>query len=144
MTFQEEVLEYGLKELLPLLFAHRAEVNLFGEELDPDLETYVELHRNEMLKFYTMRDDSGIVGYSLYHIYNHLHHRKVKVAQADLIYVKPEHRLSGLKLLRYTEKALAREGVNIILTGAPEISRLGGVLEYKGYKVLEKMYIKEI
>ena len=126
------------------MIEHRKEINLFDRPLDPDFDSYLALEQAGFLKSYTLRDDGELVGYVLYHVYNHLHHREVKVAQMDLIYVKPSHRLSGLKLLRYTEEALTKEGVSFILTGAPEISRLGGVLEKKGYKVFEKMYIKEI
>lgn len=120
------------------------EINIFGRDLDPDFEAYYALEEANSLKSYILRDQGEIAGYCLVLVYDHLHHRGMKCAQLDMIYVKPSHRLSGIKLLRYTEKALAKEGVEMFLQGAPGISRLGGILEKMKYDKLETTYIKDL
>ena len=141
---QEERLDQYLKEALPLMISNNQEVNLFGRDLDPDFEAYYALEQNNALKSYILRDQGELVGYCLILLYDHLHHRGMKCAQLDMIYVKPSHRLSGIKLLRYTEEALTKEGVDVFLQGAPGISRLGGILEKMKYNELETIYIKDL
>ena len=144
MKYQEETFSYFIESALPLFLKHNREINLFGEELDIDINSYYECEESGSLKVYTVRDESNLVGYCAFFLYDHTHHRALKVAQQDVLYVDPRYRRCGLKLLRYTEERLKKESVAIILQAAPKISRLDKVLERMNYIELETVYMKRI
>ncbi len=84
------------------------------------------------------------MGYSIFLLFNHLHHSKVLMASQDVVYVAPRARTAGIKLIRFTEKELKKLGVSVISQGAPKISRLAKVLERMGYSESETIYNRRL
>lgn len=145
MKYQEEKLKTYLKEALPMMVDNNNEVNLFGEPLSLDFETYLASEEAGGLKSYTVRtEENKLVGYCLFFISNHTHHKGMMVAHQDVIYVDPIYRTCGIRLLRYTESELKTQGVNLIIQAAPKISRLGKVLERLKYEEMETLYIRRL
>lgn len=145
MKFKEEKFNDFIKEAIPLMLANNHEIDLFKEKLDLDFQAYYDLEKAGSTIAFTARTDEGkLIGYCIFLLYSHLHHRTKLVASQDVIYVDPAYRTCGLKLLRYTETELKALGVNYILQSAPKISRLGKVLERLGYEELETLYIRRV
>lgn len=145
MILQEEKFETYLQEAIPLMVKHNNEINLFSERLDLDFEQYFNLEKLGQVKSYTARNSAGkLIGYCIFLLYNHLHHSSKLFAHQDAIYIDPDYRTCGLKLLRYTEKELHAIGVSFILQAAPKISRLGKVLERLQYEELETIYVRRL
>lgn len=142
--FARENLDSFLTESYALMIENNNEINLFGSVLQPDFDSYYNLEKNDSLICFTARSDERIIGYAIFMIYNHMHHLSIKVAHQDMIYVAPKYRVSGIKFIRYTEKALKEIGVNVILQAAPKISRLGGVLTRLGYIEMETIYTRKL
>ena len=144
MQYQEEKFSKLYSELIPLLKEHRREVDLFGLELDVDGETYIQWEVAGISRLYTVRDEGKLVGYALYVLFTHNHHKTSLHATHDVLYLSKEKRGHGLTFLRYCEEKLKEEGVNILHQCVPECNDWGKVLEFKGYKKLETIYVKEI
>ena len=145
MIYAEEKFQDWFKDAVPLVVANSKEIDIFGQQLDLDLEAYVSMDMHDLIKSFTVRDDDGkLVGYCLFYIYNHTHFKEMKVAKQDVIYVDPKYRTCGIKLLRYTEKELKSHGIDLIIQAAPKISRLGGVLKRLGYEEMETLYTRRL
>jgi len=144
INYRVEPLESFLSEAIPLFHANNKEINLFDKDLDLDFQTYLELDKAGILKCFTVRSNTKLVGYALFSKVNNAQHKDMVVAHQDVIYIMPEYRLSGIKLLRYTEKVFKEEGVDYIFQAAPKISRFGKVLERLGYTELETIYTRKL
>jgi GNAT superfamily N-acetyltransferase len=96
MHFQKEKLSTCQKEMEPL-FLRQYEENEDGEfGLDPDYETYLRLEELDILHIYTVRDGETLVGYLVLIVHEMLHHKGIKYALSDIIYVAPEYRNSRI------------------------------------------------
>lgn len=144
MQYQEEKFSKLYNELVPLLKEHRSEINLFNKDLEIDGETYIEWERANTSRLYTVRSEGKLVGYCLMVLFTHNHHKTSLHATQDVLFLSKEYRGHGLTFLRYCEERLKEEGVNVIHQCVPSCNDWGKVLEFKGYKKLETIYVKEL
>lgn len=135
-----------LEELYPLWREHHNE--LVGKEtpLQPDLERYIQLQRNQRLVIFTIRDKyQRLCGYSFFVLSNHLHRTQVIKADNDLFFIREYYRRGWLasKFIQFCEKKLFSTKVNQIYMRTKTKQSFGVLLERSGYKQEEVLYIKK-
>lgn len=131
-------------ELLPLFFLHRDEIDLYGRQLNIDFESYAALEEQGLLRIYTMRNQTKLVGYCVFYLYNHMHHKEMLVAKQDVLFVDRQFRGRGLSLLRYCDRMLKIEGVNTVIQCVPNGGEWGTILKRMGYHEQETAYAKTL
>ena len=73
-------------------------------QIEPDFDVYQAIDEAGNLIIYTARDDSRLVGYAIALLYVSPHHRKMKTANGDSIYLEPDYRVLAPVLV---EKVMA-------------------------------------
>lgn len=146
MQFQREKLSPELfSEVLPLLSAHYREVAHYQDiEFDPDMEGYEKLEKAEMLRIFTCRDEGELVGYAVYMVSRNLHYKNSKQAHQDILYVKPEKRGVGHRLVRWADEQLRLEGVQVVAQHTKAKHNFGPMLEWLGYELMDHIYVRRL
>lgn len=135
-------------EIPTLLHAQYAELATYRDiPLDPDVEAYCRLEDQGLLRCYTARIGSQLIGYAVFLVGPSLHYRGSVQARADVVYVAPAHRHTrvGFKLLVHADMALREEGVQVVChhvkLSHPE---LGHLLLAIGYQPIETMFARRL
>jgi hypothetical protein len=118
MDLQKELLITIKDELQLLLVDHYEELTLNKHQvkLNPDWDRYFELERQGKLHLFTLRDQTELVGYSVFFLDTHIHYKDLMVATNDIIYLKKSDRLgiSGIRLIKYSEQQMKLLGADKI------------------------------
>ncbi len=144
IKFQREFFSEMYYEMAPLNELHHAEINLFGDPLDVDINTYIQCETDGIFRLYSMRIDNELVGYSGFFIYHHPHHAKIKHASQDVLFIRQDKRGHGTIFIRYCEGELKKLGVDVVLQHVPKINDWSKVLERMDYTELETTYFRRI
>ena len=134
-------------EAMPLLRAHYREIAHHQDiPLDPDFERYKHLEDLNVLRCYTARDDEDgrLLGYAVFIVSPNLHYRKSIQAMQDVLYVRPENRGTGLRLVRYADECLAADGVQVVTQHIKAAHNFGAALERMGYELIDLIYQKRL
>jgi hypothetical protein len=119
VTYQVETYEQVVPDIQELIKLHYEEIALNKQAipLDPDWNRYKMLSDNNMLCIITARDDSRLIGYSIFFINQHMHYNSTKVASNDVLYLLPEYRkgMAGIKLLKVSEQELKKINVTKVV-----------------------------
>jgi GNAT superfamily N-acetyltransferase len=99
MHFAVECVADVWPEAEPLTRLHWEEIakNKALLTLNPDVEKYELLDKNDALLLVTARDDGALVGYFLWIVLPHPHYKHVLVAEEDLHFLSPEYRSGGVR-----------------------------------------------
>ena len=147
-TYQRESFEEAYKDAAPLLIKHWAEISSnLDIALDVNVEAYVLSEANNLLRIYTARDEGVMLGYVALFIHRGLHYQQSVQATQDVFYVDPDHRgkMLGIRLIRFMEDQLRKEGVQIIHQHVKlKHPALGRLLERSGYTAVEKIYQRRL
>lgn len=111
ITFEWSPLAEALDEgLEAIVRAHWDEVGVHKDTvpLACDWDKYQELEDKDILKLMLARRGEKLVGYASYLVLPHLHYCTTLHASNDAIYVDPEERGLGIRLIRAAEKALVK------------------------------------
>ena len=131
-------------EIATLLDAHKEELCLFDNvKLNPKWEQYRRMADMGMLHVVFARDDGVLIGYVVNFIIDHMHY-DFKMAANDILYMKPDYRGHGIRLIRFTEKCLKLRGVDIYTISIKPHVDFSPVLERFGYKHLESNYWRRL
>ncbi len=133
-----------LASLSDLPAAHGAEAGAAPVTLD--LDAYAVLDAAGALRIYTARSMGELAGYATWIVSpTNLHHKGLRYAAMDAIYVVPAKRgLTGPNLLRYSERALRGEGVKEIVLNVPLANDWTPLAERMGYERAEVQMRKHI
>jgi GNAT superfamily N-acetyltransferase len=95
--------------LAAIVERHWQEVGLHKDKmpLDVDWEKYHVLEDQGFLRLISARAGDLLVGYASFLVLPHLHYAQTLHALNDAIYVAPEYRGVGVRLIRAAEKMLA-------------------------------------
>ena len=119
ISFYNESFDDVKQDIISLIKLHYDEIALDKEHipLDPDWEKYKQLYDAKRLLIITARDDSKLVGYSIFFVSNHPHYKSSVYANNDLLFLHPDYRKGslGIKLIKVSEKILKEIGVVKIL-----------------------------
>lgn len=118
ITYQEEKFSACLEEMKPLFEVHWAEVANHKDDrpLDPDYPMYYVLNDHKILRIFTARDEGKLIGYSFWIVANHLHYRTWMYAVADIYWLDPAQRKTGVSFdfFNKTEEWLKSLGVKSV------------------------------
>lgn len=130
---------------LPRLAQAHHEERGVPEPLDLDFMQYEVLDALQRIRCYTARIGGALVGYASYIVGGTMHHRTLKRATHEALYVMPEYRAggTGARLLAYAERMLASEGIaSVTAQGNSEThARLYARL---GYRADDTIYVKDL
>lgn len=138
-----------MKRLLP---EHWREVDVFQADapLNPDWERYVDFEKAGMLFIMTARAQGVLVGYLTVVVYPHLHHRDVKWATVDVMWLHPSFRKgwTGVRMLRHLEKGMRKLGAGVVWFAVKNHFKnrnargVGELLTFLGYGEVETVFAK--
>lgn len=115
--------------------------------LDVDADAYRAMEANGALRVYTARVGGELVGYAVFLVGRNPHYCQSLQARCDVFYVAPDRRgyRLGVELVRYSERMLAAEGVQVVYhhtkIAHPLLARL---LEHLGYDAVEVNYARRL
>ena len=135
-------------EAQPLLVQHWAEIALYPDiPLAPNFSSYCGIEDNGMLRVYTAREDSALVGYAAFIVLDHLHYAGSKQANQDVLFLLPSHRNAGNgnAFIAYAEDQLRDEGCQAVTHHVKHhILDFGPLLAHRGYADFETLWIKRL
>lgn len=150
--FAWEALATSQHDVAKLLNAHWREVDVFHDDapLDPDWTRYAQLDQFGWLGIATVRIDGEMIGYMTLIIGPHLHHKAVKWATVDVMYLHPKYRKgwTGVRLIKFVEKGLRKLEVKVFWFSVKshftnERGRtVEEVLKFLGFDYTEATYAK--
>lgn len=134
---------FGIESILtiPEIVDNLAEVN--HEEsghilpLNVDIAAYPE----SITKVFTLRDDNVLVGYSIFLVVPHPHHKGKVFAINDVVYVKPEYRAESKKFFDSVEQNLSADVIQYAMNYNKPHDNL---MKSMGYFPLEIVYHKVV
>lgn len=147
ITYQVERAAELWDEIRPLLIRHWEEIAHFKDiPLNPSVDAYARLEAAGVLRCYTVRLAGALIGYLVATVVPSLHYSGSLQAHQDVLFLLPEHRRGriGLHLLRFAEKALREEGVQVLHQHVKVAHDFGPLLERDGYELVDKIYAKRI
>jgi GNAT superfamily N-acetyltransferase len=107
----------------------------YGErefDIEPDFDTYQKQAQAGNLVIVTLRNES-LLGYVIGFLYRSWHHRKIICANADTIYVEPDHRGHSVALMGRFEREVQGLGAQIIGWPTHANSPVYELLRARGY-----------
>ena len=135
-------------EIKPLLHQQyeETEKHITGLELDPDYDRYVKLDELGYLKCITCRLDNKLIGYAIFFIHQHIHHKTCLTASEDLYYIAPEHRAGRVayKLFKESERLLKEQHIQRIIMSCKTYIDQTKLFEHLGFTLYEKHFTKMI
>ncbi len=147
ITYQREPVHGLWPELLPMMEAHYVELGEHHDiELNVDTGMYETVDGLGGLRCFTARDGADLVGYAVFFVREHAHHRDSVQASCDAVYLAPSYRcgLTGVDLLAHANRALRDEGVQVVRYGAKPDTPLSASLARLGYTLSEHTFSKRL
>lgn len=116
MIFKRERAHDVIPEMLPLFEKHYKEIARYKDiPLDPDLDLYRKMEDSGVLRVFTARDAQGVLsGYAVYFIKHNPHYKSSLMAVQDILFIDPDKRGTGTKLILWCDAELQKEGVQVI------------------------------
>lgn len=115
ITFQRENCAQVIQDIQPLLVQHWEEVANYKDviKLNPDFDKYLDLEKKNLLVIITCREDTTLIGYSVFFLYKHIHYQDHLFASNDVLFLIKCARKGrqGIKLIRESERILKTLGV---------------------------------
>lgn len=147
LRFEREKLMDWFDEAMPLFEKHFSEVSHFQDiALDINKESYRQIEEAGVLRTYTVRKDGKLVGYSIYFVKANIRYQKSVQAVQDVLFIDPDHRGVGRKLIEFADRQLQAEGVQVVyhhVKTKPELN-FGPLLERMGYQHVDQIYAKRL
>lgn len=148
ITLQWEHLPAVSREILPLFLEHWQETSSYKGlfQLDPAWDRLFAYDLSGLLRVFTARCDSLLVGYAFLFVAPSLNSDAVAFAHVERIYLQPAHRRGwlGVHMVKGAE-AMARELKAAVIHTSDKCSEdrgLGVILRRLGYKPDETVYSK--
>jgi hypothetical protein len=137
ITFNIEPVLDCKEEMLSLLDEHYEELTLNKHvvKLNPNWSEYDRREKAGKFVYLTARDGDTLIGYSAWFVDYHIHYADLKVAMNDVIFLKKEYRqgMTGIKLIKYSEKVVRELGVNKVAWHIKESNDFRPILQRMGY-----------
>ncbi len=101
--------------------------------IEPDFDCYMRLSEAKNLIVVTVRDDSKLVGFMAGFMHTALHHKHIRCAIGDTIYIEPEFRSLTPIVAEKFESEMNSRGVQIISWPTHEGGPVYEFLKAMGY-----------
>lgn len=145
VTYQAEQYKDCIDEALPLLSMHWEEIAHFKDiKLNPDFEQYATFDSLGMLRVYTARKNNILIGYAVYFVRSNPHYKHSLQAVQDILYIHPQHRGIGGRLILFADEALKEEGVEVVYQHIKAAHNVGRLLERLRYELVDLVYAKRL
>ena len=146
MKYQREPVTNALiHDLIPLLNLHYKEISANQDiPLSPEFENYKKIDESGMLRVFTARNESGLVGYCIFFVNRNSHYSTSLQAVQDVLFVHPDHRGSGAKLILFCDNELKKEGVQVVYHHIKVEHDHPSMMARLGYKFVDKIYSKRL
>lgn len=131
------------EEALPLLTKHYHEISYHPDlPLDIDWERYESLETSGNFMVFTARTQGKLIGYNAFYILNHGHHKTVKHAIQDAIFIEKDCRGFGKHFIQWCDETLKALGTRIVYQHLSAAHNYGAMLEDQGYTLIDQVYGK--
>lgn len=147
ITYTRETLSPALAgEMMPHFVNHFDEVGIFKDiPLDPDWELYFQAQEADKLRIYIARDEaSALVGYSVYFLGTHPHHKGSKQARHDIFFIPKDRRGFGLEFLIWCGAKLKTEGYVVEYMHISEKYDWSSMAKRAGFEKVETIWAKRL
>lgn len=143
IKFNQESYSKAIDDIKKLLDEHMDEIKY--DHADVNFSLYKVAEEKGLLKIYTAREDSKLIGYCVMSVGKCHKSGKIKAHQ-ELFYIEPEYRRIGLgkALIYHVDKQLRFSGVQISVQSVPSNMKWDDLLTGIGYKKHRTIYEKEI
>jgi GNAT superfamily N-acetyltransferase len=149
--FARETCDTVVDEIQALMEAHYAEVTHHAD-IPPgcDYEKYRKAEQLGILRIYTVRVASALVGYSIFMVGPSLHYKTSFQARQDTLFVHPDYRrgLTGYRFLQWVDDRLRGDGVQVCYQHHKVLEdnrlNLGPLFERLGYRLIYKVYFRRL
>lgn len=125
-------------------------MNVYGFNLDPNLDMYRLASRAGRLIVYTARDGGKLVGYIVHFVGKNHHYQTKGWATGDVMWLEPEARkpMVASRLLDFMENDLSERTADVVeiasREGTEDSEALGRLLEARGYVKVATLYGKRL
>ena len=119
------------------LFARHADEQVHSDlPLDIDHDRYLLADDLGILRVFTVRDETRLIGYACFCVQFSLRHKTSLQATEDSLYLAPEYRkgTTGVRFIKFIENVLSLEGVQLIRQHAHPDTTLDALLPKMGYE----------
>lgn len=144
MEFSREVVtEKVIDELLPLFEGHYLEIAHYQDiVLAPDRDFYLNAERLGLLRLFTVREFSEIMGYAVFMVNKNPHYKFSLQASQDILYLAPKVRggMNGYRFIKWCDEQLKNEGVQVVYQHVKKKHDFGPLLERMGYRAVDTIY----
>jgi GNAT superfamily N-acetyltransferase len=116
------------------------------EQLNPNLEAYIEVEKNDSLIFLSLRSEEKLIGYFLGVKYQYPHSKDEYYILQDSIFIHPDYRGigGGVKLIKKAEEVAKELRVSRILLCSRSHNDITKLFERLNYSLSEVYYSKYI
>lgn len=146
VNIAHECLSNVKEDIIPLLDKHWSETepNQDTIPLDPDWNEYALLDQMGILRIFTARQDTDLIGYCVVMMSKSIHHKDHLFASTDVIYVKPKFRKSttGAELIKFAEAHCEENGASLMTLNMKVDFPFDGLMQRMGFNLLERVYHK--
>ena len=146
VSYQQEFLSEVEDDIKPLLKRDWLEIehSKSVRSLDPDWEAYYRAENSDMLRVFTVRDDTILVGYFVVLLIPSLHNKGLVQGIVDIIYLDKEYRkgFTGYKLFKFSEKCLKEDNIKVMHVTTTEVNPIDPILKRLGYSKIETKFEK--
>ena len=137
-----------IDEVKETVAEHYEETELYSKEipLDPNYEMYQLLNAQGVAQYFTARLDGALKGYLLVFIEHKPHCQTALYSVADMIYVAPGFRRSGVaeNLMEVWEAEMRKQGVSVLAISFKHEMNPRDMMDHLEYDSVETLYTKYI
>ena len=145
MIFAQELFSDAFKDMEPLLIMHYEEISHHKHiPIEPWIERYQQLEDAGALKIFTVREESGLIGYAVFIVSRSLHNCQIIQAVQDIVFIEKEKRGFGKSFLAWCDEQLKALGVQIVYHHVNHKHNWGSLLDKLGYELVDLVYGKRL
>ena len=145
LTFSRESVGSVINDIAPLIKLHWQEVAHYKDiPLEPDWTKYKEIEQIGMLRVFTVREGSELIGYCVFFINKNLHYKSTVQALQDVVFIRKEKRGFGKRFMSWCDEELRSEGVSVIHQHIKKAHNFGPMLERMGYELVDLIYARRL
>ena len=146
MKIAHECLASVKEDIKPLIEKHweLVALNQGTIKLNPNWEEYARLDAAGVLRVFTAREDSELVGYCVLVVSRSMHYKDHVFANNDVTFVLPDNRAgaTGYQLLKYAEDHCAENDISLMNVNTKVHLPFDSLLVGMGFNLIERIYSK--
>jgi hypothetical protein len=145
VRFSSERLIDAWAETIALREANSAETGAIDpDHFFPDQDKYFEIETHGLLRFFAMRKNGKLVGYSTFLVVPHMHYSNKRFAYQDTLFVQPDCRgFSAAKFIIWTDERLKADRCDFVSRQVTRKKPYSKTLMKLGYHEVETIFMKE-